>query len=98
MALVKKIVRTAYENHRFETESRKNGKPLFRATCEFVDGKPKYLYNDGPNAFVQLCVSNRASTQDWYLNIEELQDIARACEEAIAQLRPFSGPQLEEVK
>lgn len=98
MALVKKSNRTVSENHTFETSRKFCGKPIFRAIVEFENSKPKHVHKDGPNAYVQLCVMGRQSMEDWWLNLEDLREIADACDAAIAQLQPYTKPNLSEVK
>ena len=98
MALERKTNRKVSEFSSFATSRKFDGKPIFKTTVRFEDSKPKDVFSDGPNVYVQLCVENRGSTQDWWCSIEDLQEIAEACNEAIAQLRPFTRPQLEEVK
>jgi len=98
MALVKKSSRTVNETQVFETSRKYSGKPMFRATVEFENSKPKYNYQDGPNAYVQLCVAGRQSMEDWWMTVDDLREIADACNEAIAQLQPYTKPTLTEVK
>ena len=98
MALVKKSDRRVTEMHQSETERQYRGKPIFRTIVEFINCKPKHNFDDGPNAYVQMCVENRVSTQDWFMSIDDLRDIADACNEAIAQLQPYTKPSLNEVK
>ena len=98
MALVRNSNRIVNELHQYSTSRTFDGKPVFKATVQFINSKPKHNFNDGPNAFVQMCVENRGSTQDWFLSVEDLREIADACDAAIAQLQPYVRPTLEEVK
>lgn len=98
MALVRKTNRKVNEFSSFATSRKYSGKPIFKTTVQFENSKPKNVFSDGPNAYVQMCVENRGSTQDWWMTIEDLQEIAEACNEAINQLRPFVKPTLQEVK
>ncbi len=98
MALVKSHTKTEYESYTYETEYKYDGKPIFRVEVDFVNNKPRYQFKDGPNAYVQMAVSNRQSMEDWRLNIKDLQHIREACDQAIAHLKPFAKPMIQEVK
>ena len=98
MSVVRLHEVTQKEVFSFETEQKKNGKPMLRVVCEFINNKPKFVFDDGPNAEVMFNVSGRKSMETWFCTVQELMDLRDAVDEAVHKIAPFLPSTLKEVQ